>query len=521
MGLFLNEATAFNGYTLMSNNETTYLIDNCGFVVNTWESEYKTGHGLYFFDNGDLLRAGRFEGTGAYDAGGLGGVLERYNWNGDLVWSYEIANTAQHAHHDLEILPNGNILCSVWERKSENEAQANGRAFSGDVWSERILEIEPVGSNQANIVWEWSIWDHLIQEHDPSKLNYGTVANAPEKIDVNYIGAGEETSGNWLHINAIDYWEAEDLIVLSARNLSEFYVVDHSTSSQEAASSSGGNKGKGGDILYRYGNPQVYQNDNAEVQKLGRQHHVQFLPDDHPLAPAFSVFNNEWMPNAQSRIEIIRNPISETGEYLFDATNGFGADSLLFTYTFQGMYSDILSGVQVLPNNNYLILEGRSGEITEIDEEENLVWKYIYPVNRNGGPGIQTGTVQFNSLFRAKRYPADFIGFQDKDLTPTVPIELLPLSSDCEIYENSTGLLEQSHSNLLSLKFDAVSEKYTVINERGDSADISIYNLQGQLVKQLKMLTGDPSIEFSLPVGNCYILQSKSEGGCISKKLCR
>ena len=55
MGLFFNTPESFNGYTLFSNNEFSYLIDNCGFKVNEWESEYKAGHGIYLMENGCLL----------------------------------------------------------------------------------------------------------------------------------------------------------------------------------------------------------------------------------------------------------------------------------------------------------------------------------------------------------------------------------------------------------------------------------------------------------------------------------
>ena len=56
--------------------------------------------------------------------GGVGGEVEIYNWDGDLLWEYQVSdNTYQH-HHDIEPLPNGNILILAWERKYSSENQS-------------------------------------------------------------------------------------------------------------------------------------------------------------------------------------------------------------------------------------------------------------------------------------------------------------------------------------------------------------------------------------------------------------
>ncbi|MEO0775718.1 MAG: hypothetical protein AAF146_04120 [Bacteroidota bacterium] len=61
IGLFQNDSLAFNGYTLFapSSHTETYLIDNCGQVVNQWQSEYNPGLAVYLLENGDLLRTAR------------------------------------------------------------------------------------------------------------------------------------------------------------------------------------------------------------------------------------------------------------------------------------------------------------------------------------------------------------------------------------------------------------------------------------------------------------------------------
>ena len=124
------------------------------------------------------------------------------------------------------------------------------------------MRCSPRGPAGGSIVWEWHLWDHLIQDYDPTKDNYGVVGDHPELIDVNYSLAPfccPSGNADWTHTNAVDYNEQLDQIMLSVRNFSEIWVLDHSTTTAQAASHSGGRSGKGGDLLYRWGNPAAYR----------------------------------------------------------------------------------------------------------------------------------------------------------------------------------------------------------------------------------------------------------------------
>ncbi len=255
LGLLQNDSLSVNGYTLFTNNRTTYLIDNCGFIVNQWESDYFSNTSNYLLENGNLLRTCRVGGT--FSGGGIGGRIELFNWEGDLLWWHHYATTEYHQHHDIEPLPNGNILILAWDLRTAEEAVEAGRipvSLSADgIWPERIVEVEMVGTNEINVVWEWYVWDHLVQDSDSTKNNFGVVAGHPELIDINYgILNGPFPGGlkDWIHANAIDYHPELDQIAISSRHFNEIWIIDHSTTTAEAAGHSGGRWGKGGDILY-------------------------------------------------------------------------------------------------------------------------------------------------------------------------------------------------------------------------------------------------------------------------------
>ena len=52
------------------------------------------------------------------------------------------------------------------------------------------MEIEPVPPDDARIVWEWHLWDHLVQDVDPEKPGYGSIADHPELMDINFGNLG-------------------------------------------------------------------------------------------------------------------------------------------------------------------------------------------------------------------------------------------------------------------------------------------------------------------------------------------
>jgi hypothetical protein len=346
-------------------------------------------------------------------------------------------------HHDIAPLPNGNVLILAWEMRSVAQAIQAGRdpatIASGELWPEHVVEVESVGANMGNIVWEWHLWDHLIQDFDVTKDNFGVVADHPELIDVN---ARADNLANWIHANAIDYNADLDQIVISTPNLNEFWIIDHGTTTAEAAGHTGGARGQGGDILYRWGNPAAYGRGTALDQTLFFQHNVHWIGNGLAGAGNILVFNNR-VPGLSSRVDEIVTTVDVNGDYpALGAGVPHGPAAAAWSYAGDppsALGSIFLSGAQRQPNGNTLICQGMTGNTLEIDAAENIVWHYITPVS-NGGPLTQGSPAVLNQTFRMERYPTDYPGFVGRDLTPQGPIEITTCGNDFqEIGEDCDG----------------------------------------------------------------------------------
>jgi hypothetical protein len=435
IGLVEYDSTNADGYVLFSPmlSRNTYLIDKCGKEINRWQSNYTPGASCYLLEDGSMIRAGNLRNP-FFSGGGVSGILEHFNWDGSLRWSYRISSSTMVSHHDFTVMPNGNILVIVWQSKTRAQQIAAGRGPSlaeNVIWSESILELQPVGTNSANIVWQWNLWDHLIQDSDMTKANYGVVADHPELVNLNYV-RGNLPPADWIHLNAIDYNEELDQIVLSSYTFDEIWVIDHSTTTAEAATHSGGNSGKGGDLLYRWGNPEAYGRGEPTDKKLFHQHNPQWIPEGHPHAGKIIIFDNgDGRPGNQlySSIVIIDPPINGDGSYSMNGSNSFGPADYFWEYTAPiktELYSQLISGVQQLPNGSIMICEGGSGEFWEVDTTGKRVWKYINPIS-NTTPLRQGRTPSANSVFRCTYYPPSYRGFQGLTLTPGIEIESDPI----------------------------------------------------------------------------------------------
>jgi formylglycine-generating enzyme required for sulfatase activity len=444
LGVSVNSIDAMSGYTLLDpmHGSTTYLIDNTGQVVHTWTSAYEPGRTAYLMPNGHLFRACMAPG-GLSTGGGEGGRIEERDWDGNLVWYINYATSSYMMHHDFKVLPNGNLLMLVAEKKLYADLIAAGFnpalldssiITDGFMVPDSVVEIQPTGSSGGTVVWQWHVWDHLIQDYSSSKANYGVVAQHPELIDAN--GPGIKIPEFWNHINGIDYNPTLDQIMLSARNQNEVWIIDHSTTTAQAAGHTGGTHGKGGDLLYRWGDPQMYDAGTAANRMLYQQHNTQWIPNDCPGAGDIIFFNNglQRPTGAYSTIDEFTPPVDAAGNYTM-AGSAYGPSALTWTYvasTPTSFYSAEISGTQRLPNGNTLICEGLTGRIFEITPAGQIVWQYQNPVCDTGilaqGSSLPTDPRggYMTAVFRALKYPTTYAAFAGRTLTATGAVERYP-----------------------------------------------------------------------------------------------
>jgi hypothetical protein len=468
-GVRVRTEGAWEGYTLVMPLVSTkaHLVDLAGESFHTWETGLAPGGWSYLLADGSLLHAGRQDVEPKFRGGGIGGIVRRLAPNGDVLWRLDFADEQRCQHHDLEPLPNGNVLFIAWERLSAAEAIALGRrpeeVGKAGLWPDAVFEVRPTPPVGGEIVWSWHAKDHLVQDLDPAKPSYGVVADRPGRIDINFdyvppaevdeealraeaerqkqmaalgYGGGDDDeededddakdkaaqgppprdldkSGDWMHTNAVDYDAVNDLIVLSSPELCEVFIIDHSTTTEEARGSSGGRRGRGGDLLWRWGNPASHDAGGKGEQRLFYQHDPTLMPGANGELRLL-VFNNGGdRPDKKNRSEVLELVLP------FDAERGFttpqrapfGPAAPVWRYEdAETFYSAFISGARRLPNGNTLICSGAPGRIFEVTAKGEIVWDYLNPHGGDFESPEHAGKAPPLALYRAERYAPDHPG---------------------------------------------------------------------------------------------------------------
>lgn len=367
--------------------EKAYMINKEGEKLFTWIFGDLLGNDFELLPNGNAI--GIFKSDNPEIAfGGYGGITKIIEPDGTIVWEYEYESDTYISHHDVELLPNGNVLMLVWELIDVDESQQNGADTNRELFPEKLIEVNP---NTNNIVWEWRSWDHIIQDFDNTKDNFGSVSDNPQRINVNY---SIPANGDLMHANGIDYDETKDVIYISVNNYSEVWVIDHSTNTAEAAGTTGGNYGKGGDLLYRFGNPTAYNNTFGN-RLFYNNHFPNLIEDGEPGEGNIIIFMNG-------------NNIEQSFVYELEMPTVFNLQpntnnepTVVWNYTHASLYYARISGANRLSNGNTLICEGGYG-YWEVTPNGEIAWKY------NG-----TAT----SYWRGYPYDLDFEGLSFLGIT--------------------------------------------------------------------------------------------------------
>jgi hypothetical protein len=338
--------------------------------------------------------------------------------------------------------------------------------------------VSEVDIQTGELVWDWCFQDHLIQNFSSTAQNYSVdIANQSyngdieeafyRRMDVN-VKTNQGSVGphaDWTHVNSFDYNADRDEVVVNSRQHSEFYVIDHNTTTAEA-------KGKKGDFLYRFGSPYNYASDyqlgtglgkakspsfqSAEYTQIWGAHNIHWIPNGRPGAGHFLIFDNGSgrVGNTYSAILEI-NGLDTSGKYVKELTSGYGASSYpsgptgfgqLFNMAGQTMMkvskqivwgysamphslsSPYISGCERLANGNTQVTSGMYGHMFEVTPTGNLAWEYVSPImagnyvsetlgfDASGMPFVGGAPYTQNSVFRSHRYAADYPGLAGREL---------------------------------------------------------------------------------------------------------
>ena len=496
---------SFNGFALYNSqgSNTTYLIDENQNIAHTWNLTTECNYTVALKKNGNLIRGTKVN-TSVFSTGNVaagGGMVQEIAPDGTVVWEYNYANSDHLSHHDLTLVGD-NVLLTAYEKKTAPELNAAGfNNASSEKWPTHFIELEPDGNGGATIVWEWHIWDHLCQDTDPNKPNYvSNISDHPELIDINMIqspggGPGGNQSGDWFHVNGVDYNEELDQIVFSSRFASEIYIIDHSTTTAEAASDSGGNSGMGGDILYRWGNPSNYGMSGQQVIPSAVHDSRWIINDGRPNGGYLQIFNNKGISNNQSTVDGIETPLDPATGYTYTRIPGqpYGPSSYTTRYICQFSSSGQSASDRMSNGNIYVNAsggQGGAGVMYEVDSLGNLVWG---PYNSQSQKGF--------------RYECDYPGI----------IALEPY-----INTNTTTCFDHTgNDNVIKDSFviypNPTSAKINIDMSLNNEIDIIVSNIFGQIIYQefIKDFQYRNSIQIDLdnyPEG-IYLIKLRSNSG--------
>ncbi|HEX9827544.1 MAG TPA: aryl-sulfate sulfotransferase [Flavobacteriaceae bacterium] len=461
-GLTITSDNLADGYVMFvpTNSASVYLINRKGEVVHEWKGNYAI-LSPYLNDDGSISCLSTDPDFPVFAGGGEAGRIQKISWDSKMLWDFEYANEEHLAHHDIAVLPNGNVLAIAWEARSAEEVIQAGRkpelTPKAGLWTSSIVEVEPLDKTHGKVVWEWHLWDHLIQDFDAEKGNYGDVAAHPERLDFNVAEelpkpisqdsmevlhkmhrvwrnqTVDNQGSDAYHLNAVNYNAALDQIVFSSPHLSEVFIIDHSTTSEEAATHHGGRWGKGGDFLYRWGNPQNYrQGDSLDQQSFG-QHDVRWIGKGHPGEGSLTFFNNDISGRERkdslnySAIYQIKPLTDSKGNYVLMENKRFGPKEPEWKYMAKdtiSFYGSFVSGTQRMKNGNTFIAVGPKGRFFEVTPEGEIVWEFLnhFRGNIHHPNGDEMNPIPFAYFnFRADFIPVDHPAFKDQILVPLDP----------------------------------------------------------------------------------------------------
>ncbi len=343
----------YEGLTFYSSGKSAYLYDMDKNLVHTWKSDYNSAATAHLLRDSSVLYSGR--DVNGWSGGVLhGGRFQIIKWNGDLAWDFEYSSSQYCPHHNMEIMyytddPKEvpNVIASVYQKGTG----------MGSARPDKLVEIKPTGLKTGEIVWEWNSWDHKTTDPD----------NHPELLEDPGSNGRE-----WTHVNNISWNRDLDQLIVDIKSFHEIIILDHSTTTQEAAGSTGGKYGKGGTILYRWGQARNYGisgNDYLSGFHGGAWVHTICPRTFEPLPGGGK--NVLFFHNDEHELFEITLPGLGDGVYPRESGAAFGPKEPIWSV--DQRLSRHEGSIQKLPNGNYLIGDPDGG-IYEIAPSGEKVW---------------------------------------------------------------------------------------------------------------------------------------------------
>jgi hypothetical protein len=360
-------------YTLYAprDGSVAYLIDTNSNQYHSWTflTTKKTKYSTHLTKGDTLVRAYK-PTANTWNVGPCHGGFQKVLWDGTVAWDYTYySNGSYSPHHDILPMPNGNLMIICLESKSSTQSTQAGCTSAITLYAESLLELKPTGTNSAVIVWEWHLWDHLCQNTSSSYPHYVTsFVNNPQMLNINYTTTGTN-SDRW-HMNGIDYNEELDQITMSMHFMNQVFVIDHSTTTAEAAGHTGGNSGMGGDFLYRWGNPASYGASGST--NFDVVHDAHWVPSDNPLYPNYLVgYNNDGPTGSITTVDIWSPPYNG---YNYTIVPGSAYGPTTYNYRYTSVFHATNEGnSQQLPNGNMMV-NNAFGSIYEVNSAGTTLW---------------------------------------------------------------------------------------------------------------------------------------------------
>jgi len=365
-------AQTFDGYTFVYSGKKAYLYDMDKTLIHTWNSQYSIVGCCDLLRDSSIIVASSSQSC-SWDEGMLAlshGHFQIINWDDEVTWDYQYCSTDYMPHHDME---------PVYRTNDPAEEPTFLIPCYSSVWGDKIVELRPTGSTTAEVIWEWVASDHMCESNCTDK---------PDVLDKSKGGNGSfNNTSDAMHVNCVSYNRTLDQLVVNSKGFNEMFVIDHSTTTAEARTTSGGRSGKGGSILYRWGNPKNYL--SSGTKELSGQHGGCWVQDTMPgtILPIPGGGNFLAVDNGGHRVLEIECPGNGDGVYTRNSGQPFEPSEPMWEYSPNGLQGNEGS-VQKLPNGNYLICTGGAGgfgkttfggffsgsRIYEVTEDKDTVW---------------------------------------------------------------------------------------------------------------------------------------------------